>query len=265
MTLDLTDRTALVTGSTAGIGKATAHELAAAGATVYVNGRTEQRVHDAIKDIHETLPHAQLHPAPGDITTEEGISAITQALPQTDILINNAGTAELGSITELDDAQWHHLWNLNVMSGVRLSRHYLPHMKTKKWGRVIFVNSASAQEIPPHMIHYGTTKTAQLALARGLAETYPNTGITINSVLPGPTHSELTTRYFSYLQEQQPDTPLHQIEQEFLNAHHPHSLLGRFAEAEEVAHLITYLASPLSTATNGAALRVDGGTLHNLT
>lgn len=264
LTLDLSSRTALVTGSTAGIGKATALQLAAAGARVYVNGRTEERVQAAIADIRKAVPEAELGAAPGDVSTVEGVAEVIRALPDADILVNNAGTAELGTFTELTDENWQGLWDLNVMSGVRLSRHYVTGMVSRGWGRIIFVNSASALEIPAQMVHYGATKTAQLGVARGLAESYPGSGVTVNSVLPGPTRSELTERYFAMLQAQRPDVPLEQIEREFLQSSHPNSLIGRFAEAEEVANLIAYLASPLSSATNGAALRVDGGVLRNV-
>ncbi|OQR62907.1 oxidoreductase [Streptomyces maremycinicus] len=265
MTLELSTRTALVTGSTAGIGKATAQQLAEAGARVYVNGRTEERVQAAIAEIRKAVPDADLRPAPGDVATAEGVQEIIDALPETDILVNNAGTAELGSFTELSDESWQRLWDLNVMSGVRLSRHYVTGMADRGWGRIIFVSSESALNVPPGMVHYGATKIAQLGMARGLAESYPASGVTVNSVLPGPTRSELTERYFAMLQEQRPDARLEELEGEHLRNNHPNLLLGRFAESEEVANLIAYLASPLSTATNGAALRVDGGDIRNVT
>ncbi|MEU3255397.1 SDR family NAD(P)-dependent oxidoreductase [Streptomyces sp. NPDC006997] len=264
LNLDLSHRTALVTGSTAGIGKATAAQLAAAGAQVYVNGRTEERVHAAIADIRKAHPDADLRSAPGDVSTVEGVQQITSVLPNADILVNNAGTAELGQFTEVTDESWQHLWDLNVMSGVRLSRHYVTGMVDRGWGRVIFVNSSSALDIPAAMVHYGVTKAAQLGVARGLAETYPASGVTVNAVLPGPTHSELNDRYFAFLQQQRPDVPLQQIQEEFFQATHPHSLIGRFAEGQEVANLIVYVASDLSSATNGAALRVDGGVVRHL-
>lgn len=264
LTLDLSNRTALVTGSTAGIGKATAAQLAAAGAQVYVNGRTEERVQAAIAEIRKAFPDADLRAAPGDVATAEGVQEIIRTLPDADILVNNAGTAELGQFTELTDENWQRLWDLNVMSGVRLSRHYVTGMVSRGWGRIIFVNSSSALDIPASMVHYGATKTAQLGVARGLAESYPASGVTVNAVLPGPTRSELTERYFAFLQEQQPDVPLEQIEQEFFKATHPNSLIGRFAESEEVANLIAYVASDLSSATNGAALRVDGGVVRHV-
>ncbi|MBY8881422.1 SDR family NAD(P)-dependent oxidoreductase [Actinacidiphila acidipaludis] len=264
LSLDLSNRTALVTGSTAGIGRATAQQLATAGARVYINGRTEERVQTAIADIRKAVPDAELYAAPGDVSTGEGVQEIIRVLPETDILVNNAGTAELSQFTEVSDESWQRLWDLNVMSGVRLSRHYVAGMADRGWGRIIFVSSESALVIPPQMVHYGATKTAQLGVARGLAEAYPASGITVNSVLPGPTRSELVERYFAMVQEQQPDLSLEEIEREHLESAHPGLLLGRFAECEEVANLIAYLASPLSTATNGAALRVDGGALRNV-
>lgn len=263
LTLDLSGRTALVTGSTAGIGKATAQQLASAGAQVYVNGRTEERVQSAIAEIRKAVPDADLRAAPGDVATAEGVREITRTLPDADILVNNAGTAELSPFTELSDESWQYMWDLNVMSGVRLSRHYVTGMASRGWGRIVFVSSESALNIPAQMVHYGATKIAGLGVARGLAESYPASGVTVNSVLPGPTRSELTERYFAMVQEQQPGVPLEDIEREFLQGAHPDLLLGRFAESEEVANLIAYLASPLSTATNGAALRVDGGAFHS--
>ncbi|MER5193624.1 SDR family NAD(P)-dependent oxidoreductase [Streptomyces sp. NPDC002755] len=265
LTLDLSTRTALVTGSTAGIGKATAQQLATAGARVYVNGRTEERVQTAIAEIRKAVPDADLRAAPGDVATAEGVREIIDTLPDTDILVNNAGTAELSPFAELSDESWQRLWDLNVMSGVRLSRHYVTGMADRGWGRIVFVSSESALNVPPGMVHYGATKIAQLGMARGLAESYPATGVTVNSVLPGPTRSELTARYFAMLQEQRPDATLEELEGEHLRSAHPNLLLGRFAESEEVANLISYLASPLSTATNGAALRVDGGDIRNVT
>ncbi|SEP04094.1 SDR family NAD(P)-dependent oxidoreductase [Actinacidiphila rubida] len=264
LTLDLSSRTALVTGSTAGIGKATAQQMAAAGARVGVNGRTVERVDAAIAEIRAAVPDAQLVAAPGDVSTTEGVQAVIRAVPETDILVNNAGTAELSPFTELSDEAWQRLWDLNVMSGVRLSRHYVTGMVERGWGRIIFVSSESALVIPPEMVHYGATKVAQLGVARGLAESYPASGVTVNSVLPGPTRSELTERYFAFLQEQHPDVALEEIEREHLESAHPGLLLGRFAESEEVANLIAYVASPLSNATNGAALRVDGGALRSV-
>ena len=264
LSLDLSNRTALVTGSTAGIGKASAQQLVAAGARVYINGRTEVRVQAAIADIRKAVPDAELYAAPGDVSTLQGVQDIIRALPETDILVNNAGTTELSSFTALSDESWQRLWDLNVMSGVRLSRHYVTGMVERGWGRIIFVSSESALVIPPEMVHYGATKTAQLGVARGLAEAYPASGVTVNSVLPGPTRSELVERYFAMLQEQRPDLTLQEIEREHLESAHPGLLLGRFAESEEVANLIAYLASPLSTATNGAALRVDGGAIRNV-
>lgn len=263
LTLDLSSRTALVTGSTAGIGKATAQQLAAAGAQVYVNGRTEERVQAAIAEIRKAVPDADLRAAPGDVATAEGVGEIIRTLPDADILVNNAGTAELGQFTELSDESWQRLWDLNVMSGIRLSRHYVTGMVSRGWGRIVFVSSESALNIPPGMVHYGATKTAQLGVARGLAESYPASGVTVNSVLPGPTHSELNDRYFAFLQEQRPGVTLEELEREVMESMHPSSLLGRFAHAEEVANLIAYLASPLSAATNGAALRVDGGNIRS--
>lgn len=264
LNLDLSNRTALVTGSTAGIGKATAAQLAVAGARVYVNGRTEERVQSAIADIRKTVPDADLRSAPGDVATVEGVQQIIDAVPDVDVLVNNAGTAELGQFTEVADENWQHLWDLNVMSGVRLSRHYVTGMADRGRGRIIFVNSSSSLDIPAAMVHYGVTKLAQLGVARGLAETYRASGVTVNSVLPGPTHSELNDRFFAFLQQQRPDATLKQIEDDFFEATHPHSLLGRFAEGEEVANLIVYVASDLSTATNGAALRVDGGVVRHV-
>ncbi len=254
MDLQLNGKTAVVTGSTAGIGLAIASLLAREGASVVVNGRTQDRVDEAV----ERIGGEKVRGVAGDLATDKGVKEFVGRVPETDILVNNLGIFEPKSFEEISDADWFRFFETNVMSGVRLSRAYLPHMRKKDWGRVIFVSSESALQIPAEMIHYGMTKTAQIAIARGLAETCAGTAVTVNAVLPGPTASEGVKEFVGSLAEQNKQTP-EQFEKEFFKSARPTSLLQRFAKPEEVAPLVAYLCSPLSSATNGAALRVDGG------
>jgi NAD(P)-dependent dehydrogenase (short-subunit alcohol dehydrogenase family) len=253
MDLQLTGKTALVTGSTAGIGFAIAQSLAREGASVIVNGRTQARVDTALA----AMPKGSLGLA-GDLGTAAGVADAIEQFPDVDILINNLGIFEPKPFEEIPDADWFRFFEINVMSGVRLSRHYLPRMKAAGWGRIVFVSSESGIQIPTEMIHYGLTKTAQLALSRGLAETTAGTGVTVNAVLPGPTASEGVGTFVNNLAAQQGATAA-DVERDFFRNARPTSLLQRFATPEEVANLVTFVASPLSAATNGAALRVDGG------
>ena len=253
MDLQLTGKTALVTGSTAGIGLAIAQSLAREGARVIVNGRTQARVDTALAG----MPKGSLGLA-GDLGTAAGAADAVERFPDVDILINNLGIFEPKPFEEIPDADWFRFFEINVMSGVRLSRHYLPRMKAAGWGRIVFVSSESGLQIPAEMIHYGLTKTAQLALSRGLAETTAGTGVTVNAILPGPTSSEGVGTFVSNLAAQQGATAA-DVERDFFRNARPTSLLQRFATPEEVANLVTFVASPLSAATNGAALRVDGG------
>lgn len=258
MDLQLDDKTALVTGSTAGIGLAIAAGLAKEGASVFNNGRTEGRVNNALEKIKSTVPGARVRGIAADMGTAEGAAIVTSKLPHVDILVNNVGIFEPKAFEEIPDDDWFRIFEVNVMSGVRLSRHYLPRMKAQNWGRIIFVSSESAVQIPAEMIHYGVTKTAQLAVSRGLAETTKGTNVTVNTVLAGPTASEGVTDFVKKLAAERAAN-VREVEDEFIRNMRPTSLIQRFATPEEVANMVTYLSSPLSSATNGAALRVDGG------
>lgn len=262
MDLQLTGKTALITGSTAGIGFAAAAWLAREGARVIVSGRTQQRVDEALAKLR-TAGFAHAVGVAADLSTLNGVEAVIRHTPSVDILINNMGIFEPKPFESIPDDDWFRFFETNVMSGVRLSRHYLPLMKQAGWGRIIFVSSASAVNIPPEMIHYGMTKTALLAIARGLAETTAGTGVTVNSVLPGPTDSEGVETFVERLAKEQ-GIGREAVEKEFFQTTRPTSLLRRFATPAEVAAMLTYVASPLSAATNGAALRVDGGVVRSI-
>jgi NAD(P)-dependent dehydrogenase (short-subunit alcohol dehydrogenase family) len=250
MDLQLTGKRALVTGSTAGIGLAIATGLAREGAHVIINGRTPERVAEAVQSIG----NAHVTGFAGDLSTPDAVQRLTDAHPDIEILVNNLGIFEVVKFEEIDDAAWERIWNTNVMSGVRLSRFYLPKMLAANQGRIIFISSESADQIPVEMIHYGVTKTAQVALARGLAESTAGAAVTINSVLAGPTLSEGVEKMLRGMPGDAAS-----IEREFFKTARPSSLLQRFATPEEVANLVVYLASPLASATNGAAMRVEGG------
>ena len=258
MELGLRDRRALVTGSTAGIGFATAKLLAGEGADVILNGRTEQRVQEAIAHIREDFPSAQLSGVAADLGSAEGCSALLERVPAVDILVNNLGIFEPKPFEEIPDADWLRFFETNVMSGVRLCRHYLPRMRIRNWGRIVFVSSESAVQIPSEMIHYGVTKTAQVALARGIAETTAGTGITVNSVLAGPTASEGVSTFVEQLARSR-GVDFATMERDFFEHARPSSLLRRFARPDEVASAIVYLCSEQASATTGAAVRADGG------
>ena len=263
MNLKLENKTALVTGSTAGIGLAIARSLAAEGTRVIVNGRTEARVSEAIASISRSHPNAKLDPFVANLANAEAAIEIARRFPSVDILVNNLGTYEPKPFEQITDDDWHAIIETNFMSGVRLSRHYLSRMKAANWGRIIFISSESATNIPVEMIHYGVTKTMQVALARGLAETTVGTDITVNSVLAGPTRSEGVEKFIVDMARTKNATP-DKIEKEFFQTARPSSLLQRFATTDEVAALVTFVASPLSSATNGAALRVEGGLLRSI-
>ncbi|HEX6106941.1 MAG TPA: SDR family oxidoreductase [Gemmatimonadales bacterium] len=258
MELGLRDRRALVTGSTAGIGFATAKLLAGEGADVILNGRTERRVQDAIAIIREDFPSAQLSGVAADLSSAEGCSALLERVPAVDILVNNLGIFEPKPFEEIPDEDWLRFFETNVMSGVRLCRHYLPRMRIRSWGRIVFVSSESAVQIPSEMIHYGVTKTAQVALARGIAETTAGTGITVNSVLAGPTASEGVSTFVEQLARSR-GVDFATMERDFFEHARPSSLLRRFARPDEVASAIVYLCSEQASATTGAAVRADGG------
>ena len=263
MNLKLENKTALVTGSTAGIGLAIARSLAAEGTRVIVNGRTEARVSEAIASITRSHPNAKLDPFVANLANAEAAIEIARRFPSVDILVNNLGTYEPKPFEQITDDDWHAIIETNFMSGVRLSRHYLSRMKAANWGRIIFISSESAANIPVEMIHYGVTKTMQVALARGLAETTVGTDVTVNSVLAGPTRSEGVEKFIVDMARTKNVTP-DKIEKEFFQTARPSSLLQRFATTDEVAALVTFVASPLSSATNGAALRVEGGLLRSI-
>lgn len=266
MDLQLRGKRALVTGSTAGIGLAIAAGLFEEGASVVLNGRTSTRVEDALKSLHERSSAAGGGEASGvaaDLSTAEGVAELVRQLPEVDLLVNNLGIFEPKPFAEIPDDDWLRFFQTNVMSGVRLTRHYLPGMLAKDWGRVVFVSSESGVNIPSEMIHYGVTKTAQLAVARGVAETTAGTGVTVNSVLPGPTESEGVATFVSDLARQR-GADRGTVEADFFQTARPSSLLRRFATVEEVANLVVYVCSPRSSATNGAALRVDGGVVRSI-
>lgn len=258
MDLQLKDKTALVTGSTAGIGLATAKLLAAEGAEVYINGRTQQRIDEAIQQVKKEFPDANVKGAVADFSNIDEVNNLIKKIPGVDILVNNVSIFEPKAFTEIPDEDWVKLYEVNVLSGIRLSRHYLPLMLAKNWGRIIFISSESALNIPEEMIHYGMTKTAQLAVSRGLAQLTKGTNVTVNAVLPGPTNSEGVGSFVEQMAKQQ-NKSKEQTEKEFFQTARPTSILQRFTSTDEIANLIVYIASPLSSATNGAALKADGG------
>jgi NAD(P)-dependent dehydrogenase (short-subunit alcohol dehydrogenase family) len=256
--LKLTDKVALVTGSTAGIGFAIADSLAAEGAHVYVNGRTRERVDAAVEAIRSKAASTKVDGIVADFSSSAGAEAVIAKLPAVDVLVNNVGIFEPKSFAEIPDADWYRFFEINVMSGVRLARNYLAGMLKKNWGRILFISSESAVQIPPEMVHYGMTKTAQVAVARGIAESVAGSGITVNSILAGPTESEGVGTFVEAMAKRQ-NKSKQAIEKEFFDHVRPSSLLKRFATVDEVAAMVTYVASELSSATNGAALRADGG------
>jgi NAD(P)-dependent dehydrogenase (short-subunit alcohol dehydrogenase family) len=263
MDLQLEGRRALVTGSTAGIGFAIARGLAAEGARVTVTGRTQANVDAALKGIRESVPGAQVDGIAADCASANGAQAVFARLPEVEILVNNLGIYERKSFFEIPDEDWLRLFEVNVMSGVRFSRRYMPAMVKRGWGRVLFVSSESGLNIPPEMIHYGMTKTAQLSIARGLAIEAAGTGVTVNTLLPGPTRTENTERIRADRAKAAGMT-VEQLEKDFFVTFRPSSLLKRFASVDEVAPMAVYLCSPLASATTGAALRVEGGIVNQI-
>ena len=256
MNLELRGKTALVSGSTKGIGLAIATGLAREGARVIVNGRSERVVAEAKQHVDQLVPDATIEGFAGDLATAPATETLLRQFPRVDILVNNLGVFEPRPFGDITDEEWRRFFEVNVLSGVRLSRGYLPGMKERNWGRIVFISSESAIHTPAEMIHYGMTKTAQLAVSRGLAESCAGTAVTVNAVLPGPTRSSGVEAFAGQLSG---GKPFAEFEEEFFKTVRPSSLLRRFATTEEVANLVTYVCSPLSAATNGAALRVDGG------
>jgi NAD(P)-dependent dehydrogenase (short-subunit alcohol dehydrogenase family) len=260
MDLKLKEKLALVTGSTKGIGRAIAKLLAQEGGRVIVNGRMQESVDKALSEIREEVPDARLEAFAGDLSDAAVADQLVRRFPEVEILVNNLGIFRPQPFEEIPDEEWRRFFEVNVLSGVRLSRRYLPGMKKRNWGRIVFISSESGIQIPVEMIHYGMTKTALLAVSRGIAESCAGTGVTSNAVLPGPTFSAGVEEFVSTLSGGQ---PFADFQQEFFEKMRPSSLLRRFATTEEVANLVAYLCSPLSAATNGAALRVDGGVIRS--
>jgi NAD(P)-dependent dehydrogenase (short-subunit alcohol dehydrogenase family) len=263
MDLQLQSKTAFISGSTAGIGFAIAKRLATEGATVIINGRTSEAVDKAVKELKSITNNEKISGIAADFYKVEEINELLDQLPSVDILINNAGIFEPKPFAEIPDEDWFRFFNINVMSGVRLSRYLFPKMLEKNWGRVIFIASESAVSIPDEMIHYGMTKTAQLAIGRGMAELTKGTGVTVNSILPGPTRSRGIADYIADMAAAGNITP-EETEQQFFKDIRPNSLLQRFASVEEVADAVAFYVSPLASATNGAAIRVEGGILKSI-
>jgi NAD(P)-dependent dehydrogenase (short-subunit alcohol dehydrogenase family) len=256
MDLQLKGKKVLVTGSTAGIGFAAARAFAVEGALVIINGRKQDRVDSAIAQIRKFQPSAEVTGIAADVSNAAGCAKLIQTVPDVDVLVNNMGIFEPKPFEKIPDEDWLRFFEANVMSGVRLSRHYLPSMRRRNWGRILFVSSESGVQIPVEMIHYGMTKTAQIAIARGLAESVVGTGITVNSILPGPTRSEGVETFVAQMGGGGDSAA---FEAEFFKSVRPSSLLKRFATVEEVASTIVYLCSPMASATTGAAVRADGG------
>ena len=258
MDLKIAGKSALVTGSTKGIGFATAQGLAREGVKVVVNGRSQHSVDDALARLTQSVPDADVVGVVADLADAQGCAKLLAEVPQVDILVNNLGIFEPKDFVEIPDEDWLRFYEVNVMSGVRMSRHYLPGMLSNNWGRVIFVSSESALQIPDEMVHYGMTKAAQVALSRGMAECTKGSGVTVNTVLPGPTRSEGVETFIGRIAEQR-GLDFDAMEKEFFASVRPSSLIQRFASPEEDANMIVYLCGAGASATNGAALRVDGG------
>lgn len=257
MHIDLAGRTALVTGSTQGIGAAVAAGLARAGARVGINGRNAARVDEAITRLRQDVPKGDFVPAAADVTTAEGTAEVTAALPQIDILVNNLGIFGAQDPMEISDEEWRRYFDVNVLAAVRLTRAVLPGMTERGWGRIQYIASDSAVVIPAEMIHYGMSKTALLAVGRGFAKQAAGTGVTVNSVIAGPTHTAGVEDFVYELVDR--DLPWEEAQRVFMREHRPQSLLQRLIEPEEIANMVVYLSSPQASATTGGALRVDGG------
>ncbi|QNT79388.1 SDR family NAD(P)-dependent oxidoreductase [Entomobacter blattae] len=263
MKISNTGKLAIVSGSTLGIGFAIAQKLAETGAEVVVNGRTEAKTKEACSKLSTLVPHGQFLPVAGDLGSGAGVAEFVKKIPRADILVNNLGIFEEKNFEDVTDEDWQRFFEINVMSGVRLTRHYLPEMVKKRWGRVAFIASESALNIPPNMIHYGFTKTAQVAIARGLAESVAGSGVTVNSILPGPTRTEGVMEMFR-AQAQKTGKSVEEVEKNFIPEHRSSSLIQRLIEPEEVGNMVAFVCSDLASATSGASLRVEGGLLRHL-
>jgi len=260
MNLELNKKIAVISGSTKGIGFAVARQLAAEGAHVIVNGRTDKAVTSAVEQIQKAVPTANVEGFAGDLATATAAEELLKGFPAVDILVNNLGIYEPKPFAEISDGEWRRYFEINVLSGVRLSRAYLSGMTQRQWGRIIFISSESAVNTPKEMIHYGMTKTAQLAVSRGLAQSCVGTGVTVNAILPGPTHSAGVEEFVTQLGGGQ---SFEAFEKEFFTSHRPSSLLQRFETPDEIASLVTFVCSPVASAITGAALRVDGGVVQS--
>jgi NAD(P)-dependent dehydrogenase (short-subunit alcohol dehydrogenase family) len=263
MKIDLSGKQAVVSGSSAGIGFAIARGLADAGAAVVVNGRSAKTTDAAARRLSELVPGAKVAGVAADLSTADGVAQFVSRVGAADILVNNLGIFEPKPFEAITDDDWHRFFDVNVLSGIRLARAYLPAMVKRDWGRIVFISSESGLNIPVEMIHYGMTKTAQLAISRGLAEQVAGTGVTVNAVLPGPTRSEGVGDFFSKLAKEKGVTQA-EMESQFIAQNRPSSLLRRLATVDEVANMVVYVCSPLASATTGAALRVDGGVVRSI-
>jgi len=263
MRIELNNKTAIVTGSTAGIGLAIASGLAHAGAQIIVTGRTQQRVDNAISIITTDVPGAKVSGFAGDLGTSKGAQELINFVAEADILVNNLGIFEPKTFFDIPDEDWLRFFEVNVLSGIRLARHYALGMAKRGWGRIQFISSESGVQIPAEMVHYGTTKTAQLAVSRGLAESLAGTGVTVNAILPGPTRSEGVGDFFGKIAAEK-GISQEEVERDFIATHRPTSLIKRLASVDEVANLSVYLASEQASVTTGAAVRVDGGVVRSV-
>ena len=263
MDLQLKGKTALVSGSTLGIGFAIASTLAREGATVIVSGRQQESVAEAMARIIKDNPHAELHGTAADLSSMAGVESVSKQFPDVDVLVNSLGGYVSKPFFDISDADWQSMWDMNVMSGARLSRHYMRGMLARNWGRVIFISSEAAMNPVGSSLHYGVTKTALLGLSRGLADLTIGTAVTVNAVLPGPTRTEATVEWMASVSKEQ-GISVAEAERQYFEKTRPESIIRRFAEPSEVASLVAYVASPLSAVTNGAALRVEGGIIHSI-
>lgn len=263
MDLKLVDKKAFISGSTAGIGFAIAKRFLVEGATVIINGRSKESVDKAIADLKSESGSDKVTGIPADFSKVDEVDKLLKALPEVDILINNIGIFEPKAFEKIPDEDWFKFFEINVTSGIRLARQFFPKMLAKNWGRIIFISSESAVFIPDEMIHYGMTKTAQIAVARGLAELTKGSNVTVNSVLPGPTKSKGVGKFIVDMSDSS-GKPVQKVEEEFFQDMRPSSLIQRFATVEEVADTVVYYSSPLASATNGAAIRVEGGLVKSI-